>query len=319
MDALRRRDGLPIHMPSDLQVRYVRTIDDLALIVELEKKVFKNPDNLLTIPLAEHWIRQFSKAMLILYDSRGNIWGYAKCLPISEATLDSMWQSGADIRAWLTARNVLWDQAVLSNAVTGIGNYCYAGVVTFDSLTNQENYEELAIPIWRKFTDIFHRICFKGLICQSHTPSEEPPIENAGCERGPEVGRTCDGNRVVWRFGPEHARRHPTKGLGLVFNEVWPSSHENAVMDLTTTERMIVLLSLWGHDDDENAGVAKNAAAVKTLGMKPRTLTTHWVNIRTKYRELQKWGGTQTLPRITESMVIEYCRRHPVELFGKRG
>jgi len=302
----------------------VRNAADLAAIVELEKKVFKDRDNLLRIQHAEHWIRRFSKAMFILQDSEGHTLGYGKCLPVSETTFGSMWTAGTDIRDWLSPDNILKDRTVLQNAVDGMGNYCYVGAVIFDPQAKAENYRELAVPVWRKFAVIFTRMCFRGLICQSETREEEFPIEHAGCRRGSEIGATRDGRRVVWRFDAERAQEEPTRGLGVVFNNVWPSRYEKAALGLTTKERQVVLLALWAYDDDEDASALESSAwilahddAAKILGIASSTVKTHWQNIRTKFRSFH---GQEEVPstRIFERMVIDYCKQHPVELFGRQ-
>lgn len=235
-----------------------------------------------------------------------------------------MRSSATDIRELLKSENVLRDRAVLLNAVTGIGNYCYVGAETFDRSSNAESYGELAVPLWRKFAVIFTRIRFKGLICQSETLAEQLPIANAGCQRINELGNTIDGPRVVWRFDAECAQKEPTRGLSVVFNNLWPSPHERGSLGFTAKERQVVLLASWAYDDDENAGsfpevppmVDTHDDAAKTLGMAPSTLKTHWQNIRTKFRSLRGWEEVRST-RTSERMVVEYCKQHPVELFGR--
>jgi hypothetical protein len=281
-------------------IRYITERRDIEEIVRFEKQqVFHDPDNLLNVKDAMHWVNRYRKAICVQRDGDGLLDGFTRVAPISQTTFGEILASKGDVRRHLRGSAILSSDDVARNVIQGIGNYCAVCVVIYNAAAGTEGgYGEVAPGLLRELYSTFFRIRLEGLVCQSETTTEEVVITDSGCRQVADLGRSRDGRRIVWCFDEACAKARPFLGLGVVFHNLWPQHWDDTSLRLSTRERQVVWMSAQGYTDEQIAS---------ELGISASTVKKTWENAREKYRDLQ------STDHVTRRVVIGYCEQHPVE------
>ena len=285
-----------------LTARYLTVKDEVSPLISLEKKTFKDPSNHWTHENQEHikkWLKKSTNAICVLECLSNEIQAYFRFLPISKRCYNEMLSNqGKDIREYLKRDDyVLSDRQTNDNVGKGYGNYCYVGMIAYDPDKLTENYDDN--PLFGLLSSNFRRTWMKGLVCQSESAPAAKVIAEAGCRQVMTIGKTIDGDRVVWCFDRQRKAQAPTTGLSVIFNELWVSDRYKSRLKLSPREKQIVRLTSDGLSDKKIANALFIAAD---------TVRTHWDNVRKKLSNLQ------IRDHVTRGDIISYCSENGDEL-----
>ncbi len=285
------------------QVRYVAGPDDLERArVEVDARVFKDASNRGGPSWMAGLLEKCPRGLVVL-EHDGRLWGRAHCLPLSDEAYRAVIHGAKTLSGQLGAGDVLGERAAMRRACErGRGNFLAVGAVVYDPAERRERYGAAAVPLFRYLLSGFYALRVRALVCQSESEAAEQTVVDAGCARVRSMGRTADGDRVLWRFDRETAEARPASGLGAIFHSLWHAAPGQA-NGLTEAELRILGLTSRGYRDQDAADL---------LGIELATVRKHWENMRRKVGAALPGHG----PRVTREYVITLYQLQPMESLG---